>query len=50
MESERPDEGQPERDSDIMALEGLEAEFTDLEAELTRVEQSRGEGSAEPQR
>ena len=37
-----------ERDPDLVALEGLEAEFTELEAELARVEQSRGDGPAEP--
>jgi hypothetical protein len=52
MESERPDaeaseRGQHDRDDDLVALEGLEAEFSELEAELTRVEQSRGEGPAE---
>lgn len=31
-----------DRDTDLVALEGLEAEFTDLEAELSRVEESRG--------
>lgn len=41
-----PDEsaGTPtERDPDLVALEGLEAEFAELEAELERVERSRGE-------
>lgn len=48
MESSRPDDGaQGERDEDLVALEGLEAEFSDLESELARIEQSR-EGPAEP--
>jgi hypothetical protein len=47
VETERPDAGQQDRDDDLTALEGLEAEFSELEAELTRVEQSRGEGPAE---
>jgi hypothetical protein len=52
VETERPDaemseRGRQDRDDDLVALEGLEAEFSDLEAELMRVEQSRGEGPAE---
>ena len=48
METSEPDDtGQGERDEDLVALEGLEAEFSDLESELARVEQSRGEGPAE---
>jgi hypothetical protein len=51
METERSpgaDRAQSERDDDLVVLEGLEAEFTDLESELARVEQSRSEGPAEP--
>jgi hypothetical protein len=39
VETERPE--QHDRDDDLVALEGLEAELTELEAELARVEQSR---------
>lgn len=42
METEPSAGESQQRDADLVTLEGLEAEFTDLEAELTRVEQSRG--------
>jgi len=48
VETERSDAEQHERDHDLVALEGLEAEFVDLEAELARVERARDEGPAEP--
>ena len=47
METDRSVDAPHERDTDVVALEGLEAEFLELEAELTRVEQSRGVGPAE---
>jgi hypothetical protein len=47
--AEARDDAPSERDPDLVALEGLEAEFTELEAELTRVEQARGEVRAEPE-
>ena len=48
METSRPDDdAQGERDEDLVALEGLEAEFSDLESELARIEQiARGAGRA----
>ncbi len=60
VETERPaDQGMPAtrdpgdldpggRDPDLVALEGLEAEFTDLESELNRVEESRPERPVDP--
>lgn len=48
MDTSRPDDSAlGDRDEDLVALEGLEAEFSDLESELARVEPSR-EGPAEP--
>jgi hypothetical protein len=48
MDTSRSDDGaQEERDEDLVVPEGLEAEFSDLESELARIEQSR-EGPAEP--
>jgi len=37
------EDGSHERDPDLVALEGLEAELAELEAELERVERSRGD-------
>ncbi len=47
METERPAD-QQERDEDLVVLEGLEAEFVDLEGELARVERSRAGGPTAP--
>jgi hypothetical protein len=45
---EREPTASDERDGDVVALEGLEAEFVDLESELDRVERDRGGDPGDP--